>query len=124
MADLSIDSPAKLNAVFREIHMSQPKARMTYGDLRNDSAELHRLSRVIKVVEATSTDNQRKELPALAELAKKSMAKLSQGAFHLGVDLSKKYTPDEHVTDYYLPCATEEGKRYVIILRRECNTTD
>lgn len=103
--------------------MSQPEARMTYDDLRNDVAEVHRLSRLIEVVEATLTDDQPEKLPELADLAKKTMAKLSQGAFHLGVDLSKKYTPEDHVT-HYLPCATEEGKRYVEILRRECSTTD
>lgn len=118
-----IDSPTKLSAVFREIFTSQPKARMTYGDLRNDVAELDRLSGLIEVVEATWTDDQREQLPALAELAKKTMAKLTQGPFHLGSDLSKKYTPEDHVTNY-LPCATEEGKRYVAILRLERKTTD
>ena len=88
---------------------------MTYDDLRNDSGELVRLSGLIEVVKATLTDDQPEKLPALAELAEKTMAKLSQGAFHLGVDLSKKYTPADYVTNY-LPCATEEGKRYVAIL--------
>ena len=64
--------------------MSQPEARMTYDELRNDLAELDRLSDLIEVVEATLTDDQPEKLPALAELAKKTMAKLSQGAFSSG----------------------------------------
>ena len=126
LAEFSINSPKELDEFFQRIYIDEPAARVTWATLRDNLAEMDRLSRILATFDVKYKPNKKRPdldtpsaLAALADQAKRveqSTRKLSQGVFHLGVDLSKKHPPK--FVKEYLPAATDKGKQYVLL--KEC----
>ena len=125
LTEFSINSSNELDTFFQRIYIDQPAARVTWATLRDNLAEMDRLSRILATFNVRPNKSKRPDLDtpsALAALADKatrveqSTRKLSQGVFRLGIDLSKRHPPK--FVKEYLPAATDKGKQYVLL--KEC----